>query len=85
VGTLAQGQELSGAHESEIQGVKEQYDPFAAVRLQVDLAIDEIIRLVKALQFTDLHGEVCPAGWQPGKPTMNPDPKGSQKYFNTNA
>lgn len=34
---------------------------------------DEVLRLVKALNFTDTHGEVCPAGWQPGAATMVPD------------
>ena len=35
---------------------------------------DEYLRLVKAFQFTDKHGEVCPANWQPGAKTMIPDP-----------
>ena len=26
-------------------------------------------------------GEVCPANWQPGEPTMNPDPAKSKAYF----
>lgn len=33
---------------------------------------------VSPLQFTDVHGEVCPAGWKPGSKTMKADPKGSQ-------
>lgn len=36
---------------------------------------DEYLRLVKAFQFVDTHGEVCPANWQPGSKTMIPDPK----------
>lgn len=36
---------------------------------------DEYLRLVKAFQYTDVHGEVCPANWQPGQKTMIPDPK----------
>jgi alkyl hydroperoxide reductase subunit AhpC len=32
--------------------------------------IDEVLRLVKGFQYTDKHGEVCPAGWQSGKPTV---------------
>ena len=36
---------------------------------------------LQAFQFTDEHGEVCPAGWKPGQKTMKPDPKGSQDYF----
>jgi alkyl hydroperoxide reductase subunit AhpC len=43
--------------------------------------VDETLRLVKAFQFTDKHGEVCPANWQPGKDTMKPDPRGSKEYF----
>ena len=44
--------------------------------------IDELIRIVDALHFHEKHGEVCPAGWTKGSPTMKPDPKGSQEYFN---
>lgn len=49
--------------------------------LPVGRSVDETLRLVQAFQFTDKHGEVCPAGWKPGADTMKPDPKGSQKYF----
>lgn len=43
--------------------------------------VDETIRLVKAFQFTDVHGEVCPANWQPGDRTMHADPTKSKEYF----
>jgi alkyl hydroperoxide reductase subunit AhpC len=36
---------------------------------------DEYVRLVKAFQYVDAHGEVCPANWQPGQKSMIPDPK----------
>lgn len=49
--------------------------------LPVGRSVDETLRLVQAFQFTDKHGEVCPAGWKPGSDTMKPDPKGSQEYF----
>merc|ERR1712012_1270049 len=49
--------------------------------LPVGRSVDETLRLVQAFQFTDEHGEVCPAGWKPGKKTMKADPKGSQDYF----
>ncbi|KAK2162023.1 hypothetical protein LSH36_106g04010, partial [Paralvinella palmiformis] len=52
--------------------------------LPVGRSVDETLRLVQAFQFTDKHGEVCPAGWKPGKDTMKPDPKGSQSYFQKN-
>jgi len=49
--------------------------------LPVGRDVDETLRLVQAFQFTDEHGEVCPAGWRPGKKTMKPTPTGSQAYF----
>ena len=49
--------------------------------LPVGRDVNETLRLVQAFQFTDEHGEVCPAGWKPGQKTMKPDPKGSQDYF----
>ncbi|KAL3120395.1 hypothetical protein niasHT_009220 [Heterodera trifolii] len=49
--------------------------------LPVGRSVDETLRLVKAFQYTDKHGEVCPANWQPGTDTIKPDPKGSQAYF----
>jgi peroxiredoxin (alkyl hydroperoxide reductase subunit C) len=47
--------------------------------------IDELIRLVEALQFTDEHGEVCPAGWQKGDKGMNASPDGVASYLAENA
>lgn len=53
--------------------------------LPVGRSVDETLRLVQAFQFTDEHGEVCPAGWKPGSKTLKPDPTGSKEYFsNTN-
>ncbi|KAI1789852.1 peroxiredoxin [Ganoderma leucocontextum] len=49
--------------------------------LPVGRSVDETIRLVKAFQFTDEHGEVCPANWTEGAKTMKADPKGSLEYF----
>lgn len=49
--------------------------------LPVGRSVDETLRLVQAFQFTDEHGEVCPAGWTPGKKTMKPDPTRSKTYF----
>ena len=43
--------------------------------------VDEVLRMVKALQFVEAHGEVCPANWQEGKATIKPNPKGSQEFF----
>ena len=41
--------------------------------LPVGRNVDEVLRMVKAFQYTDEHGEVCPSGWEPGKATMVPD------------
>jgi len=49
--------------------------------LPVGRSVDETLRLVQAFQFTDKHGEVCPAGWTPGKKSMKADPAGSKEYF----
>ncbi|UYV70606.1 PRDX1 [Cordylochernes scorpioides] len=49
--------------------------------LPVGRSVDETLRLVQAFQFTDQHGEVCPANWRPGKETMVPDPTKSKDYF----
>ncbi|CAK9795991.1 Peroxiredoxin 1 [Anthophora plagiata] len=49
--------------------------------LPVGRSVDETLRLVQAFQFTDKHGEVCPAGWKPGKKTMKPDVVASKEYF----
>ena len=38
--------------------------------LPVGRSVDETLRLVQAFQFTDKHGEVCPAGWKPGADTV---------------
>lgn len=47
--------------------------------------IDELIRLVDALQFHEEHGEVCPAGWKKGDAGMNANPAGVAKYLAENA
>lgn len=49
--------------------------------LPVGRSVDEVLRLVQAFQFTDEHGEVCPASWRPGKKTMKADPVGAQEFF----
>lgn len=44
--------------------------------------VDEFIRLTQALQHHEEHGEVCPANWQEGNASMQPDQSGLEKYFN---
>ncbi len=43
--------------------------------------IDEMLRMVDALQFTEEHGEVCPAGWQEGAKGMTATPEGVAEYL----
>jgi alkyl hydroperoxide reductase subunit AhpC len=49
--------------------------------LPVGRSVEETLRLVQAFQFTDKHGEVCPAGWTPGADTIKPSVKDSNEYF----
>jgi len=52
--------------------------------LPVGRSVDEALRLVQAFQFTDKHGEVCPAGWKPGQDTMKPNVNDSKQFFTKN-
>jgi len=52
--------------------------------LPVGRSVDETIRLLQAFQYTDQHGEVCPAGWRPGSDTIIPNPEEKLKYFSKN-
>ncbi len=47
--------------------------------------MDELIRLVDALQFHEEHGEVCPAGWSKGDKGMDASPEGVAKYLTESA
>lgn len=45
-------------------------------------SVDETLRVLQAIQHVQTHpDEVCPAGWQPGDKTMNPDPVKSKDFF----
>ncbi len=47
--------------------------------------IDEMLRMIDALQFTEEHGEVCPAGWKQGEKGMSASPDGVASYLAENA
>jgi len=47
--------------------------------------VDEMLRLVDALQFTEEHGEVCPAGWQKGQEGMTATADGVATYLASHA
>ena len=47
--------------------------------------IDEMLRMIDALQFTEEHGEVCPAGWKEGDAGMSATPDGVAAYLADNS
>ncbi len=47
--------------------------------------VDEMLRMVDALQFTEQHGEVCPAGWNKGKAGMKASTAGVAEYLAAHA
>ncbi len=47
--------------------------------------VDEMLRMIDALQFTEEHGEVCPAGWKDGDKGMNATPDGVAAYLAENS
>uniref|UniRef100_A0AAF5PHX5 thioredoxin-dependent peroxiredoxin n=1 Tax=Wuchereria bancrofti TaxID=6293 RepID=A0AAF5PHX5_WUCBA len=62
-------------------------DPSGEIRhslvndLPVGRSVDEAFRTLKAFQFVEKHGEVCPANWSDDKPTIKPGVKESKEYF----
>lgn len=49
--------------------------------LPLGRSIDEALRVVRALQFFEKHGEVCPADWQEGARTIKANPEDSKEFF----
>lgn len=49
--------------------------------LPIGRNMDELLRIVDALQFHEEHGEVCPANWQKGDAGMTATPEGVAKYL----
>jgi peroxiredoxin (alkyl hydroperoxide reductase subunit C) len=47
--------------------------------------MDELLRMVDALQFSEEHGEVCPAGWRKGDKAMKASPDGVAEYLSKEA
>ena len=47
--------------------------------------IDEMIRMVDTMLFTNEHGEVCPAGWVKGDEGMTATTEGVAQYLDKNA
>jgi peroxiredoxin (alkyl hydroperoxide reductase subunit C) len=88
---------IAQAYDVEVEGAAVAYrgtfliDKSGKVRHQVvnDLPLgrnmDELIRMVDALQFFEEHGEVCPAGWNKGQSGMSASPEGVAAYLSENA
>ena len=47
--------------------------------------VNEALRMLHALQFTEEHGEVCPANWQQGEDAMAPTKEGVSAYLSKHA
>jgi peroxiredoxin (alkyl hydroperoxide reductase subunit C) len=47
--------------------------------------VDEMLRMVDALKFTEKYGDVCPAGWQKGETGMKPTAEGVADYLSKEA
>lgn len=53
--------------------------------LPIGRDIDELLRLIDAIQFHEEHGMVCPAGWRKGQKGMKASPNGVADYLAENA
>jgi alkyl hydroperoxide reductase subunit AhpC len=66
-------------------------DPNGTVKYQVvhdnsvGRNVDETLRVIQAFQHNAETGEVCPANWTKGKPTIKPNPTAKLDYFSKNA
>jgi peroxiredoxin (alkyl hydroperoxide reductase subunit C) len=88
---------ITKAYDVEAEGAAVAYrgtfliDKTGVVRHQVvnDLPLgrnmDELVRMVDALQYFEEHGEVCPAGWNKGKKAMSATASGVASYLAENA
>lgn len=47
--------------------------------------VDEALRMIDALNFTEENGEVCPAGWQKGQSGMKANAEGVATYLKEHA
>lgn len=53
--------------------------------LPIGRNIDELLRIIDAVQFVEENGEVCPAGWQKGGVGMKASPTGVAEYLSAHA
>jgi peroxiredoxin (alkyl hydroperoxide reductase subunit C) len=53
--------------------------------LPLGRSMEELLRIIDALQFTDEYGVVCPANWKKGDKGMTASPSGVASYLTENA
>ena len=53
--------------------------------LPLGRSIDEALRVIDALQYTEENGEVCPANWRKGQAAMKPTADGVAEYLSKHA
>jgi peroxiredoxin (alkyl hydroperoxide reductase subunit C) len=90
---LAGGLDYTDEGEEMFAGVPQAYrglfliDKNGIVRYQVvnDMplgrSVDETLRMIDALQFTEEYGEVCPANWKKGKKGVKATQEGISEYL----
>lgn len=49
--------------------------------LPLGRSVEEALRVLSALQYTEQHGEVCPANWKEGEEAMKPSAEGVASYL----
>ncbi len=49
--------------------------------LPLGRSVDEALRMIDALIFSETNGEVCPANWRKGEKSMKATPEGLTEYF----
>lgn len=47
-------------------------------------SVDEVLRVIDALQFTEEYGEVCPADWKKGEKALSATQEGIASYLSEN-
>jgi len=75
---LPGGMALRGAFIIDKEGVVQSQTVNA---LPLGRNVDEILRTIRALQFCEEHGEVCPANWNEDARGMKPTAEGLREYF----
>jgi peroxiredoxin (alkyl hydroperoxide reductase subunit C) len=53
--------------------------------LPLGRSVDETLRMLSALQFSEKHGDVCPANWKEGEEAMRPTAEGVAAYLSKHA